>query len=108
MNQISEDIIVKYASTDAELEELKAIYRSSKQELGFLPDGAFQERFDRRQILVVVKARTVAGYVLFSINQEYEVRIAHLVVEKAFQGRGLSHLLIDRLKQTSPLTPVFD
>ena len=46
--------MIKYASSDVELEAIKAIYRLSKRELGFLPDGAFQERFDRRQILIVV------------------------------------------------------
>lgn len=98
MTQTNETITVKYATSNVELEAVKAIYRSSKRELGFLPDGAFQERYDRGQILIVVVDGTIAGYVLFSTNQKYEVRIAHLVIARAFQGRKLSTYLIDRLK----------
>ena len=98
MTQTNETITVKYAASNVELEAVKAIYRSSKRELGFLPDGAFQERYDRGQILIVVVDGTIAGYVLFSTNQKYEVRIAHLVIARAFQGRKLSTYLIDRLK----------
>lgn len=65
MTQTNETITVKYAASNVELEAVKAIYRSSKRELGFLPDGAFQERYDRGQILIVVVDGTIAGYVLF-------------------------------------------
>ena len=99
MNSPSETPVVKLASSEVELEAVKAIYRSNKGELGFLPDGAFQERFERGQIVIVVVEGTVAGYVLFSTNQKYEVRIAHLVIAGAFRGRRLSTCLIDRLKK---------
>lgn len=92
------DPIIKYAESVEDLERVKAIYRQHKQVLGFFPDGAFQERFERKQILVGREQDRVAGYVLFSVNQKLEVRIAHLAVAKESQGRGLSRLLVDRLK----------
>lgn len=39
------DLVVERIFTPSEFEAVKEIYRSHKATLGFLPDGAFAERF---------------------------------------------------------------
>jgi ribosomal protein S18 acetylase RimI-like enzyme len=90
---------IVYAESHSDLEQVMAVYRANKRELGFLPDGAFEERLQRRQILVAKLGETIAGYVLFAVNQKREVRIAHLAVENKHRGQGLSRSLVDRLRR---------
>lgn len=89
---------VKYATSLDELHGVKLIYRLNKRELGFLPDGAFQERLQRRQILVAVQDEKIVGYVLFAVNQKTEVRIAHMAIASDHRGNGISRKLIDKIR----------
>ncbi|TWU06299.1 hypothetical protein Pla52n_20200 [Stieleria varia] len=85
-----------------DLDAVKKIYRTQKALLGFLPDGAFQQRADSDQIYIVWVDGQAAGYVLFSTNQSYEVRIAHLCILDRFQGRGFAKQLIAALVKAHP------
>lgn len=98
MNEVLSSYSIDLARTLNDLEGVQVVYRSHKQFLGFLPAGAFQERFEKSNIIVAKAGDEVVGYVLFSINQRSEVRIAHLAVAKSHQGRGVSTRLIERLK----------
>jgi len=89
---------IVYAKSRGELEQIKTVYRANKRELGFLPDGAFEERLERGQILVAKFGELIVGYVLFAVNQKSEVRIAHLAVESTHRGLGLSRCLVDRIR----------
>jgi len=89
---------ISYASSQQDLEAITAIYRQNNRELGFLPDGAFQERLAKRQILVAKNSEVIVAYVLFSVNQKSEIRIAHLAVCSESRGKGISRLLINKLR----------
>lgn len=89
---------VARATTSDDLSGVLAVYKSHKDTLGFLPDGAFQERFSKGNILVAKTNDEVVGYVLFSINQRSEVRIAHLAVALSHRGCGVGRILVNRLK----------
>ncbi len=80
--------IVKTASQPIELQAVLEIYRDNKQELGFMPDGAFEQRFKDGHLLVVLVDQIVAGYLMFWVNQRSEVRVAHLVGAEVFRGIG--------------------
>lgn len=98
----SEQVEIRSVESDDELDTVKEMYRTQKALLGFLPDGAFQQRADSGQIYVAWVDRQPAGYVLFSTNQKYEVRIAHLCVLQAYQGQGLAKKLIAALVKAHP------
>lgn len=93
---------VSLLTSDEELSVVKEIYRESKQLLGFLPDGAFQERLQKKQILAVRLNDHIVGYLLFSTTQRDEIRIVHLAIRNDCRGLGLSSLLIATLKDTFP------
>ncbi|MBX3421962.1 MAG: GNAT family N-acetyltransferase [Pirellulaceae bacterium] len=52
----------------------------------------------KRQILVAKSGGGIVGYVLFSVNQKSEIRIAHLAVSSESRGKGISRLLINQLR----------
>ena len=91
--------IVGKAASRHELDQVLEIYRSQKSTLGFLPIGAFEERFAKKHIYVAIIEGNVAGYVLFSINQGDEVRIAHLATNVEHQRCGVASALITSLKK---------
>lgn len=98
MRRGNEAYSIVYAKSRGELEQIKTVYRANKRELGFLPDGAFEERLDRGQILVAKFGEVIVGYILFAVNQKSEVRIAHLAVESNHRGQGISRCLVDRIR----------
>jgi len=90
--------IVVRAASRKELERVLEIYRSHKAILGLLPKGAFEERLAKKQIYVAKINDKITGYVLFSINQSEEVRIAHLATDLQSQRGGVASALINKLK----------
>lgn len=98
MNQQQRPIAVDIAKNESDLEQVIRLYKRQKAVLGLFPDGAFIERLNSRQILIARSDTTMVGYLLFTVNQRLEVRIAHLCVEQTFQRRGIARKLVDRLK----------
>ncbi len=92
-------VVVERVSSMAQLDSVKEIYREHKSILGFMPDGAFDDRFANGQIYVATAEGEAAGYVLFWRNRSDEVRIAHLAVRKSCQRLGVASALLDRVKQ---------
>jgi len=92
----AEPCICRLSSED-ELEAVLALYRKHKATLGLMPDGAFQQRAESGQIYVAKEDQTVVGYLLFAVNLNNEVRIAHLCVAREFRNRGLSRKFISAL-----------
>ncbi len=82
---------------EEELEAVLALYRKQKAILGLMPDGAFQQRAKSGQIYVAKENEAVVGYLLFAVNLNNEVRIAHLCVAEEYRKRGLSRKLISAL-----------
>lgn len=95
----NQDVSVSVLANQELLDGVKDIYRENKKILGFLPDGAFIERFQKKQILIIQVSQQLAGYLLFSTTQRDEIRIAHLAIRGEYRGLGLSKYLVDALQQ---------
>ncbi len=99
---MGDDIEIRSVASDEELDAVKALYRTQKAFLGFYPDGAFEQRATSNQIYVAWLDGTAVGYVAFSTNRRYEVRIAHLCVSPEYRRRGFAKRLIDSLVDAHP------
>ncbi len=86
------------ASSESDLATVKQIYRANKKTLGFLPSGAFGERFAAKEIAIARSQSDVLGYALFTTNQAGELRIAHLAVDLHFRGQRVAEKIVDYLK----------
>ena len=92
------DVVVKPIDTSGELVKVLELYRTQKDVLGFMPEGAFEQRAELQHIVVASDMGEIVGYVLFSTNMSYEVRIAHLCVATQHRRRGIARRLIAELK----------
>jgi len=81
------------------LERVIALHRASAKTLGFFPRGAFEEHAKLKQIVVALDDRgECLGYLLYRVARG-RASIVHLCVSEMARGRGISRLLVDRLKQ---------
>jgi len=81
------------------LERLIVLHRLNAKTLGFFPKGAFEEHAKLRQIIVALESDgNCLGYLLYRIARG-RATIVHLCVADAARGKGVSRLLVDRLKQ---------
>lgn len=81
------------------LERVMALHRASAGTLGFFPKGAFEDYAKLRQIIVAFDAiGNCLGYLLYRIARG-RAAIVHLCVSELARGRGMSRLLVDKLKQ---------
>jgi GNAT superfamily N-acetyltransferase/predicted nucleic acid-binding protein len=80
------------------LERIIALHRASAGTLGFFPKGAFEEHAKLGQIIVALNANgDCLGYLLYRVARG-RVAIVHLCVSEQARGRGVSRLLVERLK----------
>ncbi|MCL4202484.1 MAG: GNAT family N-acetyltransferase [Pirellulaceae bacterium] len=94
----SKQVVVEpVAQGSAELRQVKVIWRRNSETLGFLTDGAFRERAEKKQILGARVDENVAGYLVFFRNRRHEIRITHLCVDEGYRGRGIASRLIESL-----------
>ncbi|EMI41545.1 GNAT family N-acetyltransferase [Rhodopirellula sp. SWK7] len=98
----SGDVAIKPIETASELEAVMELYKTQKDVLGFMPDGAFEQRAESRQIFIASESGEIVGYVLFTTNMNYEVRVAHLCVAKHHRRRGIARRLVATLKDAYP------
>jgi predicted nucleic acid-binding protein/GNAT superfamily N-acetyltransferase len=80
------------------LDDVKRLWRSNSDQLGFFPDGAFLERARRKEIIIVIKNKTCCGYLLFYKTQKSKVRLTHLCISEQHRGEGLAKRLIKSLR----------
>lgn len=83
------------------LDAVKALWRQNSQTLGFYPNGAFEERARKRQILGAFKNDVLVGYLLFYTTKTSCVRITHLCVSETSRGDGVARALISKLQVTT-------
>jgi hypothetical protein len=69
------------------LDQVIALGDRASQTLGFLPTSVFQQAAHDGKLLVALKDERVIGYAYFSLPRQ-EVRLVHLCVDPAMQGRG--------------------
>jgi predicted nucleic acid-binding protein/GNAT superfamily N-acetyltransferase len=84
--------------TSPHLAEVERLGRANRTTLGFLPDGAFEDRAAASQILVAVAAQShrVMGYLLYRVSHHRAI-VVHLCVDHAWRGQGIARALADHL-----------
>jgi GNAT superfamily N-acetyltransferase len=97
--------VVNYNSPH--LTAVKKLGKENAATLGFLPDGAFDERALKGQILVALDEKgNCLGYLLYRIANS-QAKIVHLCVGKDSRSSGIGIELIDYLKAvTKDLTGI--
>lgn len=90
------------ASEPGRLADVLRLYREHSQTLGFMPQGAFEQRADKGTLLVAITANgSTAGYVLYDLPRSH-ITIRHLCVDPSHRGRGVARAMVDELKRRHP------
>lgn len=80
------------------LDRVKALGKANAATLGFLPEGAFDEHAERRNIIVAADAKSKCiGYCLYRITGR-QATIAHLCVDSSHRKQGVARALVNYLK----------
>lgn len=88
-------------SNSTQLAKVKRLGKENASTLGFLPEGAFDERAKAKQILVALNDDDqCVGYLLYRVVNR-QAKIAHLCIDKSARNSGAGHKLIDYLKKKS-------
>lgn len=85
------------ASTD-QLEAVIDLWKGNRKTLGPYPRGAFEERLQKREVIVALCGDVVVGYVLFYVAQKGHVRLTHLCIDTDFNGQGIARALVEHLR----------
>lgn len=83
------------------LKDVISLWRTNSQWLGFYPEGAFQMRASRRNIIIEREGENLRGYLLFYKTDKRIIKITHLCVNKDYRGQGISRKLINFLLERS-------
>lgn len=106
MNKIAKSILflMKIEVVDLNSPHLATVKRLGKQNastLGFLPEGAFDEHSQKKQILAAIdENENCLGYVLYRVANR-KATIVHLCIDKSHRKKGISKELIEHLKNTT-------
>lgn len=77
---------------------IKKLGKENASTLGFLPEGAFDERAKAKQILVALNDNDQCiGYLLYRVVNR-QAKIVHLCIDKSNRGSGAGQKLVDYLK----------
>jgi GNAT superfamily N-acetyltransferase/predicted nucleic acid-binding protein len=96
------DIKIEVINGNRHLTAIKSLWRENSQTLGFFPEGAFEDHAAKRTILVAVDENDhCIGYLLYRISKE-QASITHLCVDKAYRGKGIPGLLVNKLVEITP------
>lgn len=80
------------------LDTVKRLGKENASTLGFLPEGAFDERAKEKQILVALNDNDQCiGYLLYRVVNR-QAKIAHLCIDKSNRNSGAGQKLVDYLK----------
>lgn len=77
---------------------VKKLGKENAATLGFLPEGAFDERAKEKQILVALDNNQCIGYLLYRVVNR-QAKIVHLCIDKSNRSSGAAQKLIDYLKE---------
>ena len=94
---------IKTVAPDSHLlADVKCLWGSNRQTLGFLPDGAFTERAQKGQILAAVEGESLLGYLLFFTKKtSHNVELTHLCVADSGRSKGVARALVEHLRSTT-------
>lgn len=90
------------SSSTERFADVLRLYRENSQTLGFMPQGAFEQRANRGTLLVAVDTDgATVGYVLYDLPGSL-ITLRHLCVSSASRGQGVARALIEELKRRHP------
>ena len=72
--------------------------KQARATVGFLTNAAFAQRAQQGTLLAALVGDDVAAYLLYDLPRD-EIRIVHLVVASAYQGRGLARALVNEVAE---------
>ncbi len=101
--------IVPVGLDSPHLSQVMTLHAVRKSRLGQFPAGAFEDHARRQLIFAAVAPNdALAGYLLYRIAvSKGRASIVHLTTADEFRGRGISRLLVERLKtETRHLTGI--
>ena len=82
-------------------EPVKMMWRANARTLGFFPDGAFGDAFDKGTVLVALALEGLCvGYLLYRTTKT-DAAIVHLCVADGHRGKGIAKGLVRRLVETT-------
>ena len=77
---------------------VKKLGKENASTLGFLPEGAFNERAKEKQIIIALDdSECCVGYILYRIVSR-QAKIVHLCIDKSKRNTGAAQMLINFLK----------
>jgi ribosomal protein S18 acetylase RimI-like enzyme/predicted nucleic acid-binding protein len=81
------------------LDDIKKLWRTNSQTLGFFTDGAFHDHAVKQQILIATNnEHEFCGYLLYRITTSRNIAsIVHLCVRSDFRSLGIAALLLEKL-----------
>jgi hypothetical protein len=88
--------VVAIDAQSPHLETIKELGCANKATLGFLPDGAFDERAAAGHILPTLDGADCVGYVLYRIVRD-RVAVTDFCISHESQGRGIACLMLQHL-----------
>src|ERR1035437_7017061 len=88
---------IEVISNQGQLDQVEALGRKNAKTLGFLPDGAFEDAFRRKTILVAPETGGICrGYLLYRVTRRI-AHITHLCIEDGWRKQGLAKSLVLKL-----------
>lgn len=88
-------------SNSPHLAAVKKLGRENAYTLGFLPEGAFDERAQKKQIVAAIdENERCVGYLLYRIANR-KAKIVHLCIDESSRCKGVARVLIENLKLTT-------
>lgn len=84
-----------------EFEQVIALGDANTKTLGFLPKVVFEEYAKLNQLVGVISDNNeILGYLLYRISND-KVTIVHLCIKTEMRGKGIAHLLVSFLKDST-------
>lgn len=80
------------------LGQVKALGRSNRATLGFLPEGAFDQACHKGRILVAIDGERALGYLLYRVTGN-QAKITHLCVEESCRKNRVAAELLQLLQK---------
>ena len=91
--------VVEVAPDSELLAQVRGLWRTNSDTLGFFPDGAFDEHARDRCILAAIDDDgSFLGYTLFRTTHRRQAAIVHLCIDNAARKKGVARYLFEALK----------
>ncbi|MBN1877093.1 MAG: GNAT family N-acetyltransferase [Anaerolineae bacterium] len=91
------DEITTRKATEADIDMIKILADSHRQELGFVRRPALLEAIKRNEVLVAQNSHQIIGFVEYHCRRDEQATLYHIAVETDYQSQGIGKILINAL-----------